>query len=154
MNVRNMGIVICECRIGRSEYFTTQATLGSIYKWYLSIPKQTQNHRTLHSKLVTEGGKQERARNEREREPKATKPNKQSCVQHASRSVAQQIHLGAQAQLIHVALRSAAHAADSLCSHGRRHWAFMQSVPPLGTMFHLRPWSPTSFRGSEQPRET
>jgi hypothetical protein len=52
--------------------------------------------------------------------------------------------------LVRIALRAAAHAADSLRGNGRRDWAFMQSVPPLRAMFHHRPWSPTPPRGPEQ----
>ena len=61
---------------------------------------------------------------------------------------------GARVQLVFVALGAAAHAADALRGNGSRDWAFMQSVPSLGTMFHLRPWPSAPSRGLKQPRET
>jgi hypothetical protein len=49
---------------------------------------------------------------------------------------------------------SEAHAADSFRGNIRRDWPFMQSVPPLWAMFHLRPWPPTPSRHPGQSRET
>jgi hypothetical protein len=42
----------------------------------------------------------------------------------------------------HIHLNGLVHATDSLCGNRHCRWAHMQGIPPLRSLFHLRPRSP------------